>query len=184
LAGRAMQQAEFSHCCWKLPASSPIYGARSIRAGAVGQITRVGQTVAACIAGRRPQLWPVALRMDRPQQPRPDLVASGGSSSQQQQQRAARAVRRGCGCCWLVALGSGGRVVVVVWRACRQLDQTRRMGDRVSVKDTSVWTKISGLRFGKVRHRSRDRICEILESTVRCSMTPHPYINAKYSHRD
>jgi hypothetical protein len=26
---------------WKLPASSPIYGARSIRAGAVGQITRI-----------------------------------------------------------------------------------------------------------------------------------------------
>jgi hypothetical protein len=40
--GWASQQAEFSHC-WKLPASSPIYGgARSIRAGAVGQITRTG----------------------------------------------------------------------------------------------------------------------------------------------
>eukprot|EP01047_Picozoa_sp_COSAG01_P070277 COSAG01_NODE_10605_length_2123_cov_1.710968_1_plen_271_part_10 len=29
----------------------------------------------------------------------------------------------------------------------------------MSVRDTSVWTKISGLRFGKVRHRGRDRIC-------------------------
>jgi hypothetical protein len=37
--GWASQQAEFSHC-WKLPASSPEYGARSIRAGAVRQITR------------------------------------------------------------------------------------------------------------------------------------------------